>query len=321
MFLIQLLIYLPLQILFLPLAIVGGSYVGYRQLVISKRLGVSQTAIEVINGRWTMHIFGMRKDDATAALAPVLENDSTIGLWICLLPLWLTRKLTGRHFLYPRKPAPGAETILDLVPARTLYFDGIINRQLEDAHQFVLMGAGYDTRAYGNLAREGVAYFEVDQNAVQQHKRAALSRTEIKNDHVRYVTVDFSTDDPFEKLIAAGYDPTLKTVFLWEGVTLYLSADDVSRTLQAMRAHAAAGSAIVTDIYAERFLKFARGKAAEKTLEYTGEGMDFGLVFNADADAVIRAFAGAESLSVGDTCFLGRNHKEGPFAVVAELLI
>ena len=63
------LVYIPLQLLFIPAAIVGAAIVAYKQLVVSKRLGLSQTAVEVINGRWIMHIFGLREDDATAKLA------------------------------------------------------------------------------------------------------------------------------------------------------------------------------------------------------------------------------------------------------------
>ncbi len=56
------LVYFPLQVLFISVAIVGVVIVAYKQLVVSKRLGLSQTAVEVINGRWTMHIFGLRQD-------------------------------------------------------------------------------------------------------------------------------------------------------------------------------------------------------------------------------------------------------------------
>jgi hypothetical protein len=77
-------IYVPLQILFLPFVILGVVLVGYKQIVVSKKLGLSMTAIEVINGRWTMHVFGMRKDEATASLAAALPNTSLFGLWLTL---------------------------------------------------------------------------------------------------------------------------------------------------------------------------------------------------------------------------------------------
>ncbi|CAN0596521.1 unnamed protein product, partial [Laminaria digitata] len=79
-----LIVYLLLQIAFIPLAVIGIALTGYKQIAVSKRLGVSQTAIEIVNGRWTMHIFGIRHDPATAALISVLPNTSVIGLWLAL---------------------------------------------------------------------------------------------------------------------------------------------------------------------------------------------------------------------------------------------
>jgi hypothetical protein len=52
--LLSFIVYIPLQLAFIPLAIVGGIMVGYRQIILSKKAGVSQTAIEILNGRWTM---------------------------------------------------------------------------------------------------------------------------------------------------------------------------------------------------------------------------------------------------------------------------
>ena len=62
------LVFVLLQIVFLPLALVGVLLVAYKQMVVSKRLGVSQTAIEVLNGRWTMHVFDIRNDRARGRL-------------------------------------------------------------------------------------------------------------------------------------------------------------------------------------------------------------------------------------------------------------
>jgi len=124
-------IYVPLQIIFLPLVILGAMHVAYRQIVVSKKLGLSMTAIEVINGRWTMHIFGMRNDEATASLAAALPNTSLFGLWLSLSPLWVKYKVSGRVAVYPRVPELGSESIVDLVVARTLYFDRVIERAME----------------------------------------------------------------------------------------------------------------------------------------------------------------------------------------------
>ena len=86
----------------------GILLVAYRQMGVSKKLGISQTAIEILNGRWTMHVFGIRVDEASAKLAAALPNTSVIGLWLALFPLWLKHKMSGRPFLYPKIPEPGA---------------------------------------------------------------------------------------------------------------------------------------------------------------------------------------------------------------------
>ncbi len=132
--------FVVLQIAFLPFGLVGLLLVAYKQMVISKRLGVSQTGIEVLNGRWTMHIFGIRDDLAAARLASVMPNTSTFGLWLVLVPLWVKHRLSGTYFAYPRVPAEGAEGLGDLVIARTLYFDRIIERVVGDVEQFVPRG-------------------------------------------------------------------------------------------------------------------------------------------------------------------------------------
>jgi hypothetical protein len=167
---LNLIIYIPLQIVLLPLTIIGVVLVGYRQLVVSKRLGISQTAVEIINGRITMDAFGIRDDQPALGLAKQQANNSVFGLFLAMLPLWLATKITGRLSFYPRVPDAGKETIVDLVPARTLYFDDVINRLIPEVEQFVVMGAGYDTRAYGALKNLYLVIFEIDQPRVQETK-------------------------------------------------------------------------------------------------------------------------------------------------------
>ena len=108
--LISLIVFIPLQVLFIPFAVLGAIYVAYCQLGVSKKLGISQTAIEVLNGRWTMHIFGIRTDKTCDRLIKVLPNTSAIGLWLVLAPLWVKFKISGELFMYPRVPVQGDVT-------------------------------------------------------------------------------------------------------------------------------------------------------------------------------------------------------------------
>ena len=312
-------IYVILQVAFLPLALVGVLLVAYRQLVVSKKLGISQTAIEVLNGRWTMHVFGIRVDTACAKLAAILPNTSVIGLWLCLFPLWLKFKISGELFLYPRIPILGDENLGDLVIARTLYFDRIIGQVMGDVEQFVVMGAGYDTRAYGSLQRDDVTMFELDQSGVQNHKRKVLAEAGIPSDHVHFVTVDFSHDNVFEKLSEAGYDATKRTLFLWEGVTLYLSESEVRKTMQDVQHQAHKGSVLLADIYADRMINIGKSAGTSKVLEYTNEGLGFGLDFSVSYEEKLAEFIESESLSVGESFFMGRSNEKGPFMVVVEM--
>lgn len=312
-------VYVPLQIVFVPLALLGGLLVAYRQMVVSKKLGVSQTAIEVLNGRWTMHVFGIRVDAASAKLAAILPNTSVIGLWLCLFPLWLKSKISGKLFLYPRVPDLGAENMGDLVVARTLYFDRIIERVIGGVEQFVVMGAGYDTRAYGHFRRDEVTFFELDQARVQTHKRKALAEAGIPCEHVRFVDVDFSNDNVFEKLNEAGYDASRKTLFLWEGVTLYLSEPEVRKTMQDVRNHAPNGSILLADIYADRMVNIGKSIVGKNLLDYTDEGFGFGLNLTIDYEEALADFIESELLLVGETFFMGRTSDIGPFMVVVEM--
>jgi len=315
------LVFIPLQLVALPLAAIGVAIVTYRQVLVSRRLGVSSTGIEIIGGRWTMHVFGLRHDPPTARLIKALPNASPVGLWLVLFPLWLKYKLCGRHFLYPRVPRPGDETIADLVVARTVYFDEMLERLAPEMEQLVVLGAGYDTRAYGTLKREGLRWFELDQIETQRVKTAALERAGVDARHVTFVTVDFRREDTFEQLLSAGYDPGKKTLFRWEGVTLYLSETEVRRTLGDVRSNAATGSALVADIYAQRFVEFASKGINRKTLEYTDEAISFGLPFETSHAEVFARFVTATGLRLGATQFLGTNHEKGPYQVVAELRV
>lgn len=314
-------VFLVLQIAFLPLAVVGFVIVAYKQLAVSKRLGVSQTMVEVLNARWTMHVFDMREDVASARLADSIPNTSPFGLWLVLFPLWVKYKMSGAYFGYPKVPDEGRENLINFMVARTLYIDRIIRRVLGDMDQFVLLGAGYDTRAYGEFKRDGTAVFELDQTHNQELKVTSLGNAGIDAAHVTFVPVDFSRDDIFEKLQAAGYDTAKKTIFLWEGVTLYLAEEDVRKTLRDVREHAAPGSVVVADFYAERSIRMGSGSVVKKTLEYTDETLGFGLPFETDHEQALQRFVNSEGLTVGETTFLGSSGKKGPFMVVAELRV
>lgn len=320
---LALIIFIILQILFIPLAIIGALLVAYKQLIVSKNLGVSQTAIEIINGRWTMHIFGLRDDHAAAKLASVLPNTSTFGLWLALTPLYVYYRISGSTRWYPVIAEAGKEGIANLVLNRTGYFDSIINKAKDYADQFVILGAGLDTRAYNDLKECGLKIFELDQAANQRHKLKYLQKAGIDTAHVTFVETDFLEESWFSSLVEAGYDPGKRTIFLWEGVTLYLGENSVRNTLRKVKANAAEGSIIAADIYARSFVTgdYAPGlKASLPILDTTDEQLAFGIDMEDDGyQEALESFVTSEELTLGETYFMGYKTKKGTWMVVAEI--
>ena len=78
---------------------------------------------------------------------------------------------------------------------------------------------------------------------------------------------------------------------------------------------------VLADFYAERSIRIASGSLARKFLEYTNEGIDFGLPFATDFEDTLKDFINSEGMKQGESYFLGRSSAKGPFMVVAELCV
>ena len=137
-------------------------------------------------------------------------------------------------------PGPRASAI-----ARTRLIDDIIEEVAPSGDQVVILGAGYDTRPYRLTCLSGQTVFEVDERNTQTHKKSVLRRARTQNPNVVFVPVDFESDDLGTALCEAGYKAGHATLFLWEGVTQYLSGDAVDSTLAVIHNIAPAGSFLV----------------------------------------------------------------------------
>jgi methyltransferase (TIGR00027 family) len=114
--------------------------------------------------------------------------------------------------------------------------------------QVVVLGAGLDTTAYqpDGLLRGPV--FEVDHPATQAWKLERLAEAGIRPTvPVHYVAVDFETDDLAAALEAAGFDCERPVVVVWLGVTVYLTAEAIEKTLVRVAGLSRARTDIVLD--------------------------------------------------------------------------
>lgn len=168
--------------------------------------------------------------------------------------------------------------------ARERYIDDTLQGCLESGiKQLVILGAGFDSRAYRIAGlKDRVRVFEVDHPATQQSKLKALRRIfgELPAD-VTYVPVDFNTQSLHSRLFESGYRADLATLFIWQGVTQYLTAEAVDSTLQFIHDCSGPGSAVVFD-YIYRSLIAGTQKQAEVSSMrryrfMSGEGLIFGI--------------------------------------------
>lgn len=168
--------------------------------------------------------------------------------------------------------------------ARTRYIDERMTMCLGDGvGQLVILGAGYDSRAYRLAAPPAdVTVFEVDHPATQAVKVAKLRKLfDPLPEHVVFVPVDFCTDDLADRLAASGYDRTKKTLFIWEGVTYYIPAAAVDSTLAFVANNSTPGSSIVFDCFprsvADGSSTLREARSMHRFLKRHGEPLLFGL--------------------------------------------
>jgi methyltransferase (TIGR00027 family) len=174
--------------------------------------------------------------------------------------------------------------IYEYVLARTKLLDGVFLQALESSFaQIVLLGAGFDTRALRFAPRnQGTRIFELDVATTQQPKIDILKRKGMAlPEELVFVAIDFDRQDLADVLLAAGYEERQRTLFLWEGVTMYLTPEAVDGTLSFIRESAAAGSIVVFDyVYASvlrRENRFYGEAEIYELVSGAGEGWTFGL--------------------------------------------
>lgn len=145
---------------------------------------------------------------------------------------------------------PEIAGLVRLMMARTRFFDERLLRAVQGgARQVVILGAGFDSRAYRFRESLGqVKFFELDTPETQEYKKQRM--VEVLGNapaNLIYQPIDFRTDSLEEALERAGCQRGIPTFFSWEGVSMYLSEDDVRTTLGSLASYGGPGSTLVMD--------------------------------------------------------------------------
>lgn len=192
------------------------------------------------------------------------------------------------------------------VHVRTRHIDDVLSESLKNGStQVVILGAGLDSRAYrfGDALR-GVRVFELDLPQTQDYKKKRIREVfGALPDHVTYVPVDFAKQALELVLNGAGYDQKKKTIFIWEGVTMYLPETAIDGTLRAVVRNSAPGSRIVFDYFLESALTSPNPALREisKNVATVGEPFIFGMPGqNASAFVQARGLSVVSDFGSGD---------------------
>ncbi|MBU2535106.1 MAG: class I SAM-dependent methyltransferase [Chloroflexota bacterium] len=138
---------------------------------------------------------------------------------------------------------------------RTRYIDDVLNNAIKEGVGTVVnLGAGMDTRAFRISGIENIKYFELDFPESQKVKRSYIDKKvgELPS-NVSLVPIDFNSQDLGEELKKAGYTLSSKTLFIWEGVTQYISKEAIDNTIKYV-AQASTGSRIVFTYILKSFI-------------------------------------------------------------------
>ena len=138
------------------------------------------------------------------------------------------------------------------ISERTRFFDEhVLSAIAVGVRQIVVLGAGYDDRAL-RFRTSGVMFFELDHPSTQMDKAQRLKSMKADLKGLRLVPTDFRLDDVAAKLALAGQNADEATLFICEGLLVYLSQQVGCRLLAGLRSRAAAGSVLAASLAIHR---------------------------------------------------------------------
>jgi methyltransferase (TIGR00027 family) len=175
----------------------------------------------------------------------------------------------------------------EYVIARTKYINSIFSQALkQDFNQIVIFGAGFDSRALRfQKLNINTKIFEMDAPITQIVKRKAFRANKlIDPQNLTFVPIDFNKDNLAGKNKLAGFVAGKKSLFILEGITMYLSPESINNTFTYISEVSGVGSLIVFDYIYSGVLrgenKYYGENNAAKYMANLGEAWTFSLEEN-----------------------------------------
>ncbi|MBN1847535.1 MAG: class I SAM-dependent methyltransferase [Deltaproteobacteria bacterium] len=207
------------------------------------------------------------------------NDDIAVKILPHFLRLLFYMPVLRRYFL--RILAPMG--IFEYVIARTKYIDEVYEKALiEGFDQILIFGAGYDSRALRFRAMaQRTRIFELDEPHTQTAKIRQFQKRGLSiPSNVHFISIDLEKESLRQKLDSGGFEKSKKTLFILEGVLMYLISDAVHDTFETIQAYAGSGSRAVFDYIRASVLRHENMLYGEpgivKAVSKAGEKWQFG---------------------------------------------
>lgn len=270
-------VYYLLNVLLFPITLIGYVLMSV-SFYAGRKSAVSGTALAPLTGRWLIHNLGSREDEAANRLMMAMAGFSVS---LTLGPMIFASRVSGYVPKAYRYPFQGEITLGNQGSARQTLFDNVVEKYIPAITQFVILGAGFDTRALRLQAMPKYApvrSFEIDTPPTLAFKREKLARAAIDSTGVTFVPADFEKDNWLTLLINAGFNPSQPALFIWEGVVPYLDQEAVKDTLCKI-ASTAKGSIVAFDYFTSEVIESQAlaMRSVRASLRAGGEPLKFGV--------------------------------------------
>jgi methyltransferase (TIGR00027 family) len=171
----------------------------------------------------------------------------------------------------------------EYVIARTKFVDKIFENAMQhNFDQILIFGAGFDSRGirFSNLNKK-TKIFELDAPITQNAKINQLKNRGLTDENTIYISIDFNKESLEEKLLKSGFIKNKKSLFILEGLTMYLDPKAVNNTFNIINEFAGIGSEVIFDyvyssVLREENLYYGESEVF-KGVKERGEPWSFGI--------------------------------------------
>jgi methyltransferase (TIGR00027 family) len=176
--------------------------------------------------------------------AKLLVAGAGAGVWEAMLDDEFIAKVANED----AEAAAIFEHMSSYQAVRTHFFDEFFTAATSaGVRQVVILASGLDSRAYRLDWPAGTTVYEIDQPKVLEYKSSKLADNAVRPTALlRHVAIDLRHDWP-NALRQTGFDASVPTAWLAEGLLMYLPGDAQDRLFEQVTELSAAGSRIAIE--------------------------------------------------------------------------